>query len=135
MVEADSVALVDLAAAPWILSGPRSHFGRAVRIACREAGFEPDNRHEAGEQSTALALVAAGLGVTLVSDLGLESWTAGGLIDVLPLTDGVSRTVSIAYRKRDSRRGPLRAFVDAFETGARELGLDPPEQAAAQPLT
>lgn len=126
VIDAESVALADLAAAPWILSAPRSHFGRAVRIACREAGFEPENRHEAGEQSTALAMVAAGLGVTLVSDLGLESWTESGRIDVLPLTDELSRTVSIAYRERDSRRGPLRAFVDSFEAGARELGLDPP---------
>lgn len=128
---AGPVALTDLAEAPWILSGPRSHFGRAIRIACRGAGFEPEVRHEAGEQSTALALVGAGLGVTLASDLGLG--TSDADVDVVPLADAITRTVSITHRERDSRREPLRAFVAAFGEAARGMGLDVP--APAQPLT
>ncbi len=123
-IGAESVSLADLAGAPWILSGPRSHFGRAVRIACREAGFEPEIRHEAGEQSTALAMVAAGLGVTLTSDLGLGNGSPG--VDVLPLADPITRTVSIAYRERDSRREPVHAFVSAFEAAALAMGLRAP---------
>ncbi|PAY22208.1 LysR family transcriptional regulator [Dietzia natronolimnaea] len=123
-IDADEVALADLASRPWVLAHPRSHFGRAVRLACREAGFEPDIRHEAGEQSTALALITAGLGVTLASDLGLSTTTAD--VDVLPLSDGLTRTVSIAYRERDARRRPLQAFVDAFTEAALGLGLDTP---------
>jgi DNA-binding transcriptional LysR family regulator len=80
-------------------------------------------RHEAGEQSTALSLVAAGLGVTLASDLGLS--TFGADVEVIPLTDELTRTVSITYRRRDARRRPLQAFVEAFTDGAREVGLDP----------
>lgn len=124
-IDAGEVALRDFAGKPWVLAHPRSHFGRAVRLACREAGFEPDIRHEAGEQSTALALVAAGLGVTLASDLGLGTSTAE--VDVLPLSDTLTRTVSIAYRERDARRRPLRAFVDAFTEAALGLGLDAAE--------
>ncbi|MBC7296553.1 MAG: LysR family transcriptional regulator [Dietzia sp.] len=124
-IDAGEVALRDFAGKPWVLAHPRSHFGRAVRLACREAGFEPDIRHEAGEQSTALALVAAGLGVTLASDLGLGTSTAE--VDVLPLNDTLTRTVSIAYRERDARRRPLRAFVDAFTEAALGLGLDAAE--------
>ncbi|MBB1030391.1 LysR family transcriptional regulator [Dietzia sp. SLG310A2-38A2] len=123
-IDAGEVALGDLAGKPWVLAHPRSHFGRAVRLACREAGFEPDIRHEAGEQSTALALVAAGLGVTLASDLGLGTSTAD--VDVLPLSDALTRTVSIAYRERDARRRPLQAFVGAFTEAALGLGLDAP---------
>lgn len=123
-LDAESVRLADLADAPWILSRARSHYGRAVRIACREAGFEPEIRHEAGEQSTALALVAAGLGVTLASDLGLGTY--GADVDVVPLADALTRTVSIAYRERDARREPLRAFVEAFAEAARGLGLEAP---------
>ncbi|MEE2033870.1 LysR family transcriptional regulator, partial [Rhodococcus chondri] len=70
-VSAKTMALADLAEHPWVLAGPRSHFGRAVRLACQRCGFEPRINHEVGEQATALAMVAAGLGVTLVSDLGL----------------------------------------------------------------
>jgi DNA-binding transcriptional LysR family regulator len=136
-VDAGQVSLADLAGAPWVLAHGRSHFGRAVRIACREAGYEPDIRHEAGEQSTALALVSAGLGVTLMSDLGLR--TSPAEVDVLPLTDGLTRTVSIAYRERDARRRPLHALVRAFTEASRELGLEAPRGPGrpdpAQPLT
>ncbi|MDX2356992.1 LysR family transcriptional regulator [Dietzia sp. PP-33] len=124
VIDAREVALADLARQPWVLAHPRSHFGRAVRMACREAGFEPQMSHEAGEQSTALALVAAGLGVTLASDLGLSTSPAD--VDVLPLTDALTRTVSIAYRERDARRRPLHAFVEAFTEAALGLGLDAP---------
>lgn len=122
-MDAEEVTLAELAGAPWVIAHPGSHFGRAVRIACREAGFDPQVRHEAGEQSTALALVAAGLGVTLVSDLGLR--TSAAEVDVIPLVDRLTRTVSITYRERDARRGPLHAFVEAFRDAARELGLEP----------
>lgn len=122
-IRADEVSLPDLAGAPWVIAHPRSHFGRAVRIACREAGFDPEVKHEAGEQSTALALVAAGLGVTVASDLGLVPTPEG--VDILPLVEAPTRTVSIAFRERDTRRRPLQAFVDAVAEGAAHLGLTP----------
>ena len=122
-LRAEAVSLTDLADAPWVIANPGSHFGRAVRIACRENGFDPEVRHEAGEQSTSLALVAAGLGVTLASDLGLI--TAPDGVDVLPLVESPTRTVSVTYRERDTRRRQLRAFVDSFREGARHVGLAP----------
>lgn len=122
-IRADQVSLPDLAGAPWVIAHPRSHFGRAVRIACREAGFDPEVKHEAGEQSTALALVAAGLGVTVASDLGLVPTPEG--VDILPLVESPTRTVSIVFRERDTRRRPLQAFVDAVAEGAAHLGLTP----------
>lgn len=127
-LQSEKASLADLAAAPWVIAHPRSHYGRAVRIACRDAGFEPDVRHEAGEQSTALALVSAGLGVTLASDLGLSTSSAN--VDVLPLSDPLTRTVSITHRMRDGRRVPLQAFIEAFREAALELGLAPPEHLA-----
>ncbi len=65
-----TVRLADLAEEDWIISGPHSYYGRAVGAACRDAGFEMRTTHEVDGQATALAMVAAGLGVTLVSDLG-----------------------------------------------------------------
>ena len=120
-IPAGEVSLTDLAGAPWVIAHPRSHFGRAVRIACREAGVDPEVRHEAGEQSTALALVAAGLGVTIASDLGLVTTPEG--VDVLPLVESPTRTVSVTFRERDTRRRQLRAFVDAFAEAADLMGL------------
>ncbi|SFQ58189.1 DNA-binding transcriptional regulator, LysR family [Amycolatopsis arida] len=120
-VPAGVVSLQDLAEQPWILAGPRSHFGRAVRIACQRAGFEPTIDHEVGEQATALAMVGAGLGVTLVSDLGLSLRPPG--VDIVALTDPVMRTVSIAYRRTAARRPALHLVIDAVRGAAAELGL------------
>lgn len=116
-----SIALPELAEHPWILAGPRSHFGRSVRLACQASGFEPKIYHEVGEQATALAMVAAGLGVTLVSDLGLTLCPAG--VDVVALTEPVMRTVSIAYRTGNARLPSLHLVIDAVRAAAAEQGL------------
>src|SRR5699024_6209319 len=95
-VPEDTVSLLRLAEQPWILAGPRSHFGRAVRIACHKQGFEPRIAHTVEEQPTALALTAAGLGVTLVSDLALTMLPKG--VDIIALDKPVMRTISVAHR-------------------------------------
>lgn len=118
---APAIALPELAEHPWILAGPRSHFGRAVRLACQACGFEPRINHEVGEQATALAMVAAGLGVTLVSDLGLSLCPPG--VQIVALTEPVMRTVSIAYRTGNARRPWLQLVIDAVRAAAAEQGL------------
>jgi DNA-binding transcriptional LysR family regulator len=120
-VRATTVTLPELAEHPWILAGPRSHFGRAVRVACQRSGFDPTINHEVGEQTTALARVAAGLGVTLVSDLALSPRPPG--VDVVALTEPVTRTVSIAYRTRNARRPSLQLVIDAVRAAAAAQGL------------
>jgi DNA-binding transcriptional LysR family regulator len=115
------VALSDLAEHPWILSGPRSHFGRAVQAACLRSGFQLRITHEVDEQSTAMAMVAAGLGITLVSDLGLTLAPPG--MDALPLTTPITRTVSIVYRSTAARRPALQMVIDVVRSTAAELGL------------
>ncbi|EOM76720.1 LysR family transcriptional regulator [Rhodococcus rhodnii] len=119
--DADSLTLDRLAERPWILSGPRSHFGKAVRRACQESGFEPRIVHEVGEQATALAMVAAGLGVTLVSDLGLS--LLPDRIDIVPLADPFHRTVSVAHRATATPRESVRLVIDTVREAAAELGL------------
>lgn len=118
---ANTTSLADLAEYPWVLAGPNSHFGRAVRSACQRSGFEPRINHEVGEQATALAMVAAGLGVTLVSDLGLTLRPPG--IEVVALTDPLMRTISIAHRGADAQRRPLQLVIDAVRTAAAAQGL------------
>lgn len=121
---AEPMELVELASHGWILSDPRSHFGRAVRLACREAGFEPDVQHTVGEQSTALALAAAGLGVTLVSDLGAQTLPDG--VELTPLAGRFERNVSLTYRARDVGREALGVFIDAMIDGAAKISLGAP---------
>ncbi|HLS64879.1 MAG TPA: LysR family transcriptional regulator [Ruania sp.] len=121
IVPAATVSLADLADHPWILAGPRSHFGRAVRIACRNNGYEPRINHEVEEQATALAMVAGGLGVTLVSDLALTLLPAG--VDIIALREPVVRTVSIVHRAAATPRRSLELVIDAVRTVAAQKGL------------
>ncbi|EOD65235.1 LysR family transcriptional regulator [Amycolatopsis vancoresmycina] len=121
-VPAGSASLDDLAEHPWILAGAKSHFGRAMRTACQRHGFTPKINHEVEEQSTAMAMVGAGLGITLVSDLGLRLLRPPG-IDVVTLTTPLLRTVSIAYRRTAFRRPALHLVIDAVRASAAELGL------------
>ncbi|WP_158885684.1 LysR family transcriptional regulator [Amycolatopsis anabasis] len=118
------VSLLELAEHPWILSSAKSHFGRAVRVACQRNGFEPKINHEVGEQVTAMAMVGAGLGITLVSDLGLTLRPPG--VDIVALTTPVMRTVSIAYRTTALRRHALHLVIEAVRTAAAELGVGVP---------
>lgn len=121
---ARELGLAELGDREWILADARSHFGRAVRLACREAGFEPDVRHAVGEQSTALALVAAGLGVTLVSDLGAFVLPDG--VRLVPLVEDLERNLSLTYRVSDAGRPSLREFVETMADAALAVGLHPP---------
>jgi DNA-binding transcriptional LysR family regulator len=91
-------------------------------MACHRHGFTPKINHEVEEQSTAMAMVGAGLGVTLVSDLGLRLLRPPG-IDVVTLTTPLLRTVSIAYRRTEIRRPSLHLVIGAVQAAAAELGL------------
>lgn len=129
-----SVTLAELSEHPWILAPTRAHFGHAARLAFQSAGLRPRIDHEVEEQSTAMAMVAAGLGVTLVSDLGLALRPPG--VDIVALGDAtLTRTVSLAYRTNSARRAALLLVVDAVRTAAIEkgLGADTPLPAPPSP--
>ncbi|WP_280358724.1 LysR family transcriptional regulator [Nocardia otitidiscaviarum] len=134
-VPSASVTLAELAEHPWILAPARSNFGHAARLAFQASGVAPRIDHEVEEQATALAMVAAGLGVTLVSDLGLALRPPG--VDIVALGDALTRTVSLAYRTNTARRAALLLVVDAIRTAAAEKGLGadsaPPDTEPAPP--
>jgi DNA-binding transcriptional LysR family regulator len=69
LAEADTVALTDVAADPWIVGGPGRAYHQLVTLACTSAGFDPPVAHYADEWDTGAALVAAGFGVALVPRL------------------------------------------------------------------
>jgi DNA-binding transcriptional LysR family regulator len=106
------VRLADLEDQDWVMSGPSTYYGRAVRSACRQAGFEIRITHEVDEQATALAMVAAGLGVTLMSDLGRAFLPSTG-VDVLDLTHPLQRQLLLAHADASVRRPAIQAFLDS----------------------
>ncbi|MDL5159804.1 LysR family transcriptional regulator [Actinomycetospora termitidis] len=114
--------LGELSAATWIISGPDSYYGRAVRTACRRAGFDPQVRHQVDGLATALAMVAAGLGVTLASDLGRAFLPSSG-VDIIPFERPLLRTIVVAHLPHATERPSVRAAIDAFARAATDGGL------------
>jgi DNA-binding transcriptional LysR family regulator len=67
------LSLGDLGEEPWVGSTSTSGCRRITEAVCREAGFEPQVAFEADETLAAQALVAAGVGVTLLPRLALTA--------------------------------------------------------------
>lgn len=106
------VRLADLAEQEWVISGPRTYYGRAIRSACRQAGFDMQITHEVDEQATALAMVAAGLGITLMSDLGRAFLPDAG-IDVIDLARPLKRHLLLAHADASTGRAAIRVFLES----------------------
>jgi DNA-binding transcriptional LysR family regulator len=71
------VSLADLAEDPWIASTSMCGCRKITESACREAGYRPRVAFEADETTAAQALVAAGVGVTLLPRLALTTLHPG----------------------------------------------------------
>ncbi|MGB3185816.1 MAG: LysR substrate-binding domain-containing protein [Ornithinimicrobium sp.] len=118
------VDLADFATDDWVLSGPDNYYGRAMRGACRQAGFEPTVVHRVNEQPTALAMVAAGLGSTLMSDLGRAFLPPSG-VDIFELAVPVRRQLLIGHDTSHTDSPSVRVFVDSALRAARAAELPP----------
>lgn len=116
------VDLADLSDHDWVLPGTRNYYGRAMRSACQRSGFEPRVVHEVDEQPTALAIVAAGLGVTLMSDLGRPFLPTTG-VDVLALEQTVRRQLLVAHDQSAHSRPAISAFLHSARRSALASGL------------
>jgi len=102
--------IADLANARLILypQHPAASFARFIEGLYRDAGLTPDVAHRADEIQTAIALVAAGLGVSFVA----ESVARLGRPDVLYKRFATARrtTLSATFRS-DDRSAHLHAFL------------------------
>jgi DNA-binding transcriptional LysR family regulator len=107
-------SLRDFADAPWILPPEHTSYGRAIRMACRRADFEPRVDHTVTDTASTLSLVAAGLGVAPVTDLML-TLRREGLVTV-PLTDRFERALVLAYRREPPPQPGVRAVIDAVRS-------------------
>lgn len=117
VMDVADLATDEFIAPPWADS-----CGKAVTLTCRRAGFEPDVAHEVPDYPATLRLVAAGIGVSLVPDLGLRIVPDG--VAIIDPKDPVCRTVELVYRTSSSERPAIRAVADAVHQLAIEMGLD-----------
>jgi len=112
-----ALALRTLASEPFVLfpSQPRPGWIDVVQDACRAAGFLPSVAQEVLELSTAVTLVAAGIGVTLVPASAQALRLAG--VVYRPLRSPAPTTRLLALRRSDDRS----AVVERFLEVAREV--------------
>lgn len=107
-----SLSAAELATLPFILypKDPRSPFGQQILSILRNAGGNPVVAYEAIEIYTALSLVGAGLGATLVG----RSTTENNRSDVafIPVSDINVGTSIVAITRAGEMSKPAAAFLD-----------------------
>lgn len=105
----------------WILPPEDTHYGQAIRVACRRAGIEPELRHEVNDTAASLALVEAGIGVSTVTGLMLR--LRPSRFDVLPLAETFERHIAAVFRASAEHRPSVAALVQVLRELARDGGL------------
>lgn len=99
--------------APWITATPGTLCHAMTVRACQAAGFSPRVRHRVDEFATVLALVAAGLGVAVVPQLG----TPGPDVPGVALTRlRMERRTRIAFRSGAGAHPAVAAFAASLRS-------------------
>lgn len=99
----ESVQLRELANEPFILfhqPSPSSYGGYLVRI-CEEAGFTPRMVQRVGEVQTAISLVSAGIGITLVPGL-VQNFQREGVVYKTLTNPSPTIGLMLIYRENDT---------------------------------
>ena len=113
----ESVSFMELANYPLVLfpTGARPNFVDRVMELCRGKGFSPEISQIVGDAVTGVALVAAGFGITLVTESAITLQFPG--VVYRPFHDIESATVDLSclYRK-DDQSPVLQAFLEVIRT-------------------
>ncbi|NUR92695.1 MAG: LysR family transcriptional regulator [Nonomuraea sp.] len=107
------VELAQLAGEPWIDNERPGVLCREVVVdACGAAGFSPHFAVEAHDYTSAVAFVAAGLGVTVMPRLALGAVSTGALACV-PVTRPVPvRRIYVVVKEQSADHAALSAFLE-----------------------
>jgi DNA-binding transcriptional LysR family regulator len=112
------VSLSALADATWTVGHVGTPWGQMVDTTCRQlGGFDPDVRYRTNDAVVSLALVAAGLAVTLLPDL-VEAAARPGVVVRTMVEGSVHRTILAATRSADVDRPSVQALVAAVRAAA-----------------
>ncbi|MEV3928274.1 LysR family transcriptional regulator [Streptomyces sp. NPDC053728] len=115
----DAVRREELAEERWVCQPPGTVCHDWLVRTLRAAGCEPDIRHQAEENHTQLALVAAGLGVAMMPRLGrgpLPTGVVAVRLDPVPV-----RRLYALWRTEAARRPSIIAAVSALQGAAEVL--------------
>ncbi|TNC21517.1 LysR family transcriptional regulator [Amycolatopsis alkalitolerans] len=109
-----------LAGQPWIAAASDDELRKMLERACGLAGFAPRLDFTSSDYTVIFALVEAGLGVSLVPRLALESMSTD--IQLRPVAEpDLDRTVSVAVRAGSRRHPPIAAFLSALHDVAEGI--------------
>ncbi|MFI6066789.1 LysR substrate-binding domain-containing protein [Micromonospora sp. NPDC051227] len=133
--EIGPVQLADYANTNWIAARTATGFQAVTEMACRAAGFEPQINSRAHSYQFALALVAAGFGVTIVPQLAVAPQRG---ITYLPIVrpSGLMRKIYVTTRVAD--RSPAVEHLTQCLTNALDKDrrrIQPTLQPAAVPTS
>lgn len=112
-----AVPLSAVAGEPFLVMKPGYGFRDLVLAACHAAGFSPQIAFESAQIETLQAMVAAGLGVTLVPQMAADRSLQPSPVFVPLAGEPLTRTLALAWR----RDRPLPRSAQAFLDLASEL--------------
>lgn len=116
-----AVAVADLEDVEWISTPEGDVCDELLRRACASAGYQPRVRHRAADWLAILSMVAAGMGVALLSHAVRPAVPDG--VTVVPLAAGELRRRRYAVLRRGAVSRPaLSAYVTVLKEVSRSEG-------------
>lgn len=114
LAEAAEIPLPDLAAERWVDNDvARGWCRRQLLEACAAAGFSPSFHVEAHDYATAIAFVAAGIGITVLPALGAARLPPG--LRAVPVVRPTPvRSIHVVVREAAGRTPPALAAIAAL---------------------
>lgn len=115
-----SLRLEQLSEEPWLCGSSETSCRQLTLRSCERAGFTPDVAYESNDYTVMLALVASGMGVTLVPDLALMIPSPDvSIIAIEP--EAPIRRVWAATLEAGSRSRATDAMVDVLAAVSSEI--------------
>lgn len=119
-----ATTLAALSRYPWVAPEGDTALRRTIENACELVGFQPRFDYTSDDYTVILALVGAGLGVTLIPRLALESLSAD--VRVLEVAEPELRRTVYAAVRAGSRADPvIEAVLSALAESADQLADQP----------
>jgi len=130
LADRSSLRLEELADDPWLCGSGETSCRQLTLRSCEQAGFTPNVAYESNDYTVMLALVAAGMGVTLVPDLALLIPSPDvPIIAVEP--EAPIRRVWASTLEAGARSGAADAMVEVLAEVSAEIVLGGRAAAAA----
>jgi DNA-binding transcriptional LysR family regulator len=121
LAQQESIDLADLAGERWVTETARDRFARA----CDVAGFLPQIVATADDQVTIQSLVASGIGIALMNELGLATHLDSRLV-ARPLRNWPLRRTYAQFWPDMAEVPAISALLRGLRTAARGLRLEVP---------